>query len=187
MGSSTGSAYGATRRTVMCAAMIRAASQPPYDTMSAGTFSFTPSPTAAYAPTPTTSAMISRKSSAPRRRRWTNCMRAPDCWAMSAALPGGRRLVVGQAPHRALGLVQAARADAALDRARGELVQVGDPDVRRLVGMGEVDPGNVALDAPEDRDDSVLLADVVLVLGPGPGGGADHPGDAQDAEQHQTA
>ena len=47
IGSRTGSAYGATRRTVMCATMISTASQPPYETMSAGTFPFTPSPTAA--------------------------------------------------------------------------------------------------------------------------------------------
>jgi hypothetical protein len=31
----------------MCAAMISAASHPPYDTMSGGTVPFTPSPTAA--------------------------------------------------------------------------------------------------------------------------------------------
>ena len=47
IGSSTGSAYGATSRTVMWATMISAASQPPYDTMSAGTLPFTPRPTAA--------------------------------------------------------------------------------------------------------------------------------------------
>src|SRR3954467_6625016 len=108
--------------------------------------------------------MISRKSSAPRRRRWTNVMRAPDCWAISAA-PARGHPVGGEALDGALGLVQAAGADATLDGPRGELVELVDAHVGRLVRVREVDPRDVCLHAPEDRDDAVLLADVVLVLG----------------------
>src|SRR3954447_19410460 len=155
--------------------------------MSAGTLPFTPRPTAAYAPTPTTSARISRKSSAPRRRRWTNCMRAPDCCAMSSAPCAGGRLVDGEAGDGLLGLVEAAGPDAGLDGPCGEGVELVDLHVGRLVGVGELDARNVGLDAPEDRDDAVLLPDVVLMLAPVPRRRGDHPPDADQAQEEQAA
>src|SRR5690242_13077189 len=127
--------------------------------MSGGTRPLTPSPTAAYAPTPTTRASTSRNSSAPRRRRWTNCMSAPACCAMSAsARARGRRAVGSQALNGALGLGQVAGADARLDRVGREGVELGDADVGGLVGVRERDARYVGLDAAEDRDHAVLLA-----------------------------
>src|SRR5579862_2836425 len=124
--------------------------------MSGGTSPLTPRPTAAYAPIPTARASTSKNSSAPRRRRWTNCMRAPGCalrWGISA-----RRLPVGrEALHGALGVDDVAGPDALLHRPRAVGVEVADLDVGGLVGVGEVDPGDVGLDAAEDRDHAVLL------------------------------
>src|SRR3954451_1297313 len=186
IGSRTGSAYGATIRTVMCAAMISAASHPPYDTMSGGTLPFTTSPTQAEAPTPTIRARTSRNSSAPRRRRWTKCMRAPvwDArWAISAPRRRGGPLVRREPLHGALGVVEAARADAVLHGLGRVGIEEVDLHVAGLVGGGEVEARDVGLYPAEDRHHAVLLADVVLVLAPAPGGGPDHPGDAEDAGQ----
>src|SRR3954454_11604955 len=142
----------------------------------------------------TTSARISRNSSATRRRRWTNCIRAPGWedrvvvrWATSPSRRRGRGLMGGQPLHGALGVGQAAGADAVLDRPGGVGVEPGDLDVAGLVGVREVDAREVGLDAAEDRDDAVLLTDVVLVLAPAPGRGAGHPGDTEDPERGQQA
>src|SRR6476469_4403379 len=107
--------------------------------MSAGTSPLTPNPTQAYAPTPTTSARTSRNSSAPRRLRCTNCMRAPG-WeervvATSAPRRRGRGLVSRQALHGAFGVGEAVRADAVLDRVGRVGVELVDPHVAGLVGV----------------------------------------------------
>src|SRR3954471_1929763 len=115
--------------------------------MSAGTLFFTPRPTAAYAPTPTSRARRSRNSSAPRRRRWTNCIRAPACCATSGTPRGARRgrLVGGDVLHGALGLGQAAGADSVLNGAVGVGVELVDPHGARLVGVGQGDARDVGL------------------------------------------
>src|SRR6478736_68571 len=96
---------------------------------------------------------MSRNSSAPRRRRWTNCISAPGWedrvvarWATSAPRRRGRGLMGGQALDGALGVGQAARPDAVLDRSGGVGVEPVDLDVAGLVGVGEVDAREVGLD-----------------------------------------
>src|SRR5215218_8614130 len=111
---------------------------------------------------PTTRASTSRNSSAPRRRRWTNCMSAPGWeargaarWATSAPRRRGRALAGREPLHGAFGVVEAAGSDAVLDRARGVGVQQVHLHVAGLVGVREVQAGQVGLDAAEDRDDAV--------------------------------
>src|SRR5690349_7841064 len=111
-------------------------------------------------------------------------MRAPG-WAARCAISATRLLVAREALHGGDGVVEAAGADALLDRPRAVGVEARDLHVGGLVGVGEVDAGDVALDAAEDGDHAVLLADVVLVLAPAPRRDAGHPGEAQDAEQSQ--
>src|SRR5918994_3526985 len=94
---------------------------------------------------PTASARMMRKSSAPRRRRCTNPMRAPD-WAIRSASHRGRGacgrglatavgvLPGGQVVDGRAGVVEVLGVDALADLAG---VEVGEPvelDVGRLVG-----------------------------------------------------
>jgi hypothetical protein len=87
----------------------------------------------------------------------------------------------------ALGFLEAADADAGPHSARGERVELVDPHVAGLVGVGEVDAWDVGVDAAEDGHDAVLLGDVVLVLAPAPRRGPGHPGDADQREQDESA
>jgi hypothetical protein len=107
---------------------------------------------------------------------------------MPAAVRRSRRGAVGrQSLDRALRLVEAAGADAALDGPGGEGVELFDPHVRRLIGVRELDPGEVGLHATEDGDDAVLLAHVVLVLGPAPRCGTGHPRQPEQSECQEDA
>ena len=157
--------------------------------MSGGTFSSTPRPTAAYAPMPTASARMSRNSSAPRRRRCTKPMRVP-VWLISAA---SSSTGVESARPGVHGLPRVVEVSASMPSRTWLGVEVGQPvelDVGDLVGLGEVEAGQVGVDAAEDGDDAVVLADVVLAAGSTttpaaqqrPRPGRDHGGRQQPAQ-----
>src|SRR6478609_4832469 len=175
-GSSTGSAYGATKRITTCAPITSAASQPPYPSRSVGTSPSTPRPTAAYAPMPTASARISRNSSAPRRRRCTKPIselfwagRWAGLWVISLARALDRFLPGGEVLHLGLGVDGVVVDDALAHPLRLDLAEAVDLDVRALVRLREVEPGDLGVQAAVDDDVAVLLAHVVLVLAPRPG------------------
>ena len=65
--------------------------------------------------------------------------------------------------------------------------EVLEPQVGHDHGVREREPGQRGVDAAEDHDRAVLLADVVLALGPGPGHGGGDPDDAQDDGGDQQA
>ena len=95
-------------------------------------------------------------------------------------------LVGGQAADGVLGVVEAVGVDALAD-GRGVVVgEAVEGDVGGLVRLRQADAGEVGVDAPEDRDGAVVVADVELLLAPGVRRRPDDPGHAQhgDAGEH---
>ena len=92
-------------------------------------------------------------------------------------------LVGGEPSDGLVGVVEAVGVDALADR-RG--VVLGEPvegDVGALVGPRQVDAREVGVDAPEDGDRALVVADVELLLAPGVRRGTDDPDHAQDRER----
>ena len=86
-------------------------------------------------------------------------------------VPGRRGLgllVRREVLHGLLGVGEVLGVDAVLDLAGVEVAQPVQLDVGGLVGLGEVEAADRGVEAAEDHDRAVLLADVVLVLGPRP-------------------
>ena len=94
-------------------------------------------------------------------------------------------LELGQLLHGGLRGSEVVDLDGVLHALGVELGQPGELDVGGLVGVGEGDAGQVGVDAAEDRHDAVVLADVVLLLGPRPGHRAGRPDDADHHREHQ--
>src|SRR4051812_4308887 len=99
---------------------------------------------------PTARASTSRKSSAPRRRRWTNPISVLDTSATRRWVRG--ILAGGEVLHRPLGVLERVGVDPLAHATGDEVGQTVHLDVSGLVGRGERDTRQGCVDAAVDDD-----------------------------------
>src|SRR5688572_6402258 len=120
---------------------------------------------------PTTRAARSRKSSAPRRRRCTK-PGAPGSLIRDV-------LASGVVLHGGAGVLEVGCLDPAGEGVCVDLAEVVEVDVADLVGMRDLDPGDLRVESAEDGHLPVLDADVELALAPRPREGQRDPGQTE--------
>ena len=189
-GSSTGSAYGATMRTTTCAAMT-----------SGGQPAAVPEDVGRDLALDADADRGVGADADREREDEQEELRAPAApvheaqegaglchrHQPTAALEGPVVCLAAEVVDGAPGVVEAAGVDALADLARRRSRRAGRARRRWSRTAWRARARQVGVEAAEDHDRAVLLADVVLVLAPGPGRGERDPDQADDDQRRRAA